>query len=302
MKKHGPAGGRSHPLNVQLVLPAEFLDDPEIDLTYATLAELGFAGVELNIVDPWKTDFEAVDEFLSRYNLELFNFASGLTAKTFGISLAGDDESLRTVSVKRCDELLRLFDGRTSGIILGFAKGPAVSDVQGARERFKRSLHELAPTAVETGVALVVEATNRYESAVANTLDDTAMLIADLPATAARMLPDTFHLNIEETDPFCALERYMGKFDSIHISDNNRRYPGKGAIDFSRIFEHLDRIGFAGPVTIEGNVEEPLSDELRASSDYLSSCIRPSTNRQAEPKTTSSDQNMWAYKSHSRRS
>ncbi len=71
---------------------------------------------------------------------------------------------------------------------------------------------------------------------------------------------------------FEALKRHLPKYDSVHISDNNRRYPGKGAIDFSRIIAHLDRIGFIGPVTIEGNVVDTMSDELRDAAMYLASC------------------------------
>jgi sugar phosphate isomerase/epimerase len=75
----------------------------------------------------------------------------------------------------------------------------------------------------EVQVFLLMQATNRRESAVANSLDDTGDLlssIADYPYI--RILPDTFHMNIKARDQFNSLQKYRDRCDSIYISDNNR--------------------------------------------------------------------------------
>jgi sugar phosphate isomerase/epimerase len=130
---------------------------------------------------------------------------------------------------------------------------------------------ELVPDAAAHGVPLVVEATNRYQSTVANALDDTAALLpaADARGRWAQILPDTFHMNIEEADMAGALARHAGLFSSVHLSDNNRLFPGRGAIDFGRVIGTLRRIGWKGFLAMEGNVAEGLAADTRAAVEAL---------------------------------
>ena len=257
------------PLSVQTALPDRFEDSRETNKTFALLRELGFSGVELNIADPWHTNLGAMTDLLRGENLRLLNFASGLTAKTFGLSLSTDDEAQRIESADRCGELLALFSGITAGIIIGFFKGPPSPDAEQARRQFQRSLEYLSPLAEKTGVALVVEATNRYESTVANSLDDTWSFINEFPGSAVKMLPDTFHMNIEESDMLGAFTAHLGHYSSIHLSDNNRYFPGFGALDFEALFSHFADIGFTGDVAIEGNVKGDFAKEIKKSSEAL---------------------------------
>ena len=229
------------------------------------------SGVELNIADPFSLDWTGLFAYLAEHGLALFRFASGLTAKTRGLSLSSADEETRLRSVAACRQVARALGGTGIGIIIGFLKGPTSADRDGARRRFAESLADLVPDAAAYGVPLVVEATNRYESSVANALDDAAAL---LPATDARgrwaqLLPDTFHMNIEEADPTGALERHAALYSSVHLSDNNRLFPGRGAIDFARIIGTLRRIGWKGFLAIEGNVTGGLAADARAAVDAL---------------------------------
>jgi len=127
------------------------------------------------------------------------------------------------------------------------------------------------PDATAHGVKLVLEATNRYESSVANALDDTAALLpaGDARGRWAEILPDTFHMNIEESDMTGALVRHAALFSSVHLSDNNRLYPGRGAIDFGKVIGTLRRIGWKGFLAIEGNLVESLAVDTRAAVEAL---------------------------------
>ena len=265
---------RRYPLHLQMVLPADYRERQETGDILSTLADRGFEGVELNIEDPWRTNLPDVVSYLAEYRLRLLNFASGLTAKALGLSLSTADETLRADSVERCVSLVELLKGTGAGIIIGFLKGPADPDPPRARERFRISLEELAQPASESRVPLVVEATNRYESSVANSLEDTKAVIEGLPEEVMRILPDTFHMNIEEADMYGALKRHLPSYNSVHLSDNNRFYPGFGAMDFGRILSHLESIGFNGDLAIEGNVVHNLVDDLAASAKYLQPLLK----------------------------
>jgi D-psicose/D-tagatose/L-ribulose 3-epimerase len=265
-----------YPLAVQFALPERWRDDRALAQTLDGLRAAGLSGVELNIADPFSLDWPALFAYLKEHGLALFRFASGLTAKSRGLSLSAADEETRLHSVAACRQVVRALGGTGIGIIIGFLKGPVATDRDGARRRFAGSLAELVPDAAAHGVPLVVEATNRYESSVANALDDTAALLPDGDARGrwAQILPDTFHMNIEEADMAGALARHAGRFSSVHLSDNNRLFPGRGAIDFGRVIGTLRRIGWKGFLAMEGNVAEDLAADTRASVEALAPHLR----------------------------
>jgi D-psicose/D-tagatose/L-ribulose 3-epimerase len=265
-----------YPLAIQLTLPQGFREDAELITTLRILQDAGFTGVELNIEDPESVPPQAVMSFLGEFDLKMTMFASGATARAERLSLSASDKAVRGHSVARCIELVDYASHFRAGIILGLMKGDAREEKGNASHRLVESLSDIAPEAQRKGVAVLVEATNRYEASVANSLDDAAAIVGAVPdAAALRILPDTFHMNIEERDQFDALTRHRFLYDSLHVSDNNRRFPGLGGIDFGRLVRHLDRMGFTGSLAIEGNAGEPLTEDLQKTIAYLSRVLSP---------------------------
>ena len=145
-----------------------------------------------------------------------------------------------------------------AGLIVGFLKGGVKCRTCAARHCFLDSLGEIEPHVRAREVPLLIEATNRYELAVANTLADTAGLIRGFDNPYLRILPDTFHMNIEERSFFGSLIAHRGLYDSVHISDNNRLFPGLGGLDFRSILRFLKDFGFRG----RGGHRRPCAGEL----------------------------------------
>ena len=65
------------------------------------------------------------------------------------------------------------------------------------------------------------------------------------------------------------LVKHMSLYDSLHISDNNRLFPGLGAIDFFALLRFLREAGYTGGIAIEGNLRGNFEDDLRASMSVL---------------------------------
>lgn len=272
-------------MSVQTVLPPDFATSEAFRRTAEGLRDLGLWGVELNVADlndPRTASVEALRDYLGELGLELSMFASGLTAKRLGVSLSTTDAGARAEALRAARAMVdwvaagrgQRDEARRAGIIIGFLKGGIATDPEAARVSLLDSLRELAPYAAERMVPLIIEATNRYETSVVNTLADGVRLIDELgldPAAAAsvEILPDTFHMNIEEGNLREALAGAFGHYSSFHLSDNNRLFPGFGAIDFPRILGILRELGYAGRFAIEGNVEKDLLSDLRQSLDYL---------------------------------
>jgi len=98
-------------------------------------------------------------------------------------------------------------------------------------------------------------------------------ILRELDNPFVRLLPDTFHMNIEETDGPAALKTCAGLYDSVHVSDNNRYFPGFGAFRFAEIITTLKDIGFEGTLGIEGNIKSSFSEDVRASAAFLAPLI-----------------------------
>jgi len=251
-------------LTVQTTLPTDYEGDGAFRGRLEMLAGLGFWGLELNVADPAVADFERISRFLGDHGLAFSMFASGLTAKTFGLSLSHEDDPARATSVEKAKRMVDFVAPNPEcGIIIGFLKGPVVEDIGAAASRFRRSLDELVPYAAEHGVMLIVEATNRYEAALANSLADTAALVDGYPRETVKILPDTFHMNIEEPNMIAALERHRDRYVSVHYSDNNRFFPGLGGIDFAAVTSYLDAVRFEGRIGMEAQIRESFEADIR---------------------------------------
>lgn len=102
-----------------------------------------------------------------------------------------------------------------------------------------------------SGVTIALEAINRFESYFANTMDDLCSYTRSLNHPAIRTMYDTFHANIEETDPVGAFKRNAEQVVHIHISENDRGVPGRGHIPWSETFKAIKASGYDRWLTIE---------------------------------------------------
>ena len=197
-------------LAIQTRLPEDYLKDAEFRRNLETLRRLGFDGVELNIQDPERVEPARLKAFLAEFGLVLSMFASGLTAKTFQLSLAASDEARRRETIGRTARFLEFAHEFGAGVIAGFLKGAPQENGPGARERLAASVLELAPVADRLKTPLLIEAVNRYESPVGHSLADTWDIARRAGSPFVQILPDTFHMNIEEVNMRQAIARSTG--------------------------------------------------------------------------------------------
>ena len=109
------------------------------------------------------------------------------------------------------------------------------------------SVAAMAKTAViarDSGIDLVMEVVNRFETNLLNTAAQGLKYLDDVGADNVRLHLDTFHMNIEEASPAAAIRMAGDKLAYFHFNENYRGYLGTGTIDFPSIFDALVEIGF----------------------------------------------------------
>ena len=274
---HGESGGsrkRGLPwkLAYQTVLPDDYREDINISHTLSALARAGLWGLEVNVSDPDLFSYADVAAFLGEHGLAFSMFATGLSAKTAGYSLSSLDETERKRAVAACARYLRWVEDEDVGAIIGFMKGMDKSEPERARAAFRESVMELAPEAEAAKTPLIIEATNRYETLIANTLSDALSLVEGTDPRWVKVLPDTFHMNIEEADMGSALESAIPRLMNIHLSENNRTLPGRGGFEFPSFLRMLDELGYAGRLAMEGNLVGDEAEDVPRAAGFVYEC------------------------------
>jgi sugar phosphate isomerase/epimerase len=121
----------------------------------------------------------------------------------------------------------------------------------GERGAFIAFYRELLALVEGTAARVLLEPLNRYESRYLNLVADNASIVDEVAHPNAGLLPDTFHMSIEEGDPARALRSAGDRIVHVHLGDSNRLLPGRGLLDWQSIFGALNAVGYRGYVNLE---------------------------------------------------
>jgi len=113
------------------------------------------------------------------------------------------------------------------------------------------SLKKAGAYAAARGVVLAVEALNRFETYLVNTLEAAKSLVEQVDMPSVRLMADVFHMNIEERSLTEALRSVAPHLAHVHIADNTREAAGLGTIDFRAVMATLRDIGYRGAIAME---------------------------------------------------
>jgi len=112
-------------------------------------------------------------------------------------------------------------------------------------------LRGAAERAQAAGVQLAIEALNRFECYLVNTMGDLRALVRRVDHPGLGVHYDTHHMHIEERNAGAAIELVQDELRHVHISENDRGVPGTGQVHWSDTFAALHRVGYDGWLTIE---------------------------------------------------
>lgn len=129
-------------------------------------------------------------------------------------------------------------------------KPPTSEEVQVCGATLKRA----ARVAAGHGVALGIEAINRYETYLNNTAEQLADLLDRIGEDNVFAHLDTYHMNIEEKGFRRPIELLGDRLRYVHLSESDRGTPGTGNVDWDDVFSGLQAIGFRGRLAMESFV------------------------------------------------
>lgn len=172
--------------------------------------------------------------------------------------LTSEDKSVRDTGIaflrKIATAIGDMGGGNLGGIIYSYWPGtlpPGVTDKRPYWDHSIASMREAIKAAEDNNVIFNMEVVNRFEQFLLNTCAEAVSYVQEVDSPNAKVMLDTFHINIEEGFFFEAIHtagEYLGHF---HIGENNRMPPGYGHIPWGEVGAALRQIGYDGYVVME---------------------------------------------------
>lgn len=172
--------------------------------------------------------------------------------------IASEDRAVRARGIAYLQQMAaaigEIGGGMLSGIIYG--AWPATlpegaTDRRPYLERSIASMREAIKAAEDNHVIFNMEVVNRFEQFLLNTSAEALAYVEAVGSPNAKILLDTFHMNIEEDFIGDAIVLAGDKLGHVHVGENNRMPPGFGHIPWTEIGAALRKIGYGGAVVME---------------------------------------------------
>jgi sugar phosphate isomerase/epimerase len=232
------------------------------------LAKAGFDALEISpsVQSLSAADLRTLRSALRRNDLSFSGFTGIYPPEMI---LASKSSSVRRRSILYTRWLIELasdLEGRH--IVWGSGRSRNIPEDVSFRKGFGWLIHllkESGTMADEKGIKIAIEPQNRFESTIIHNIGEALSLSRLVNRDSVGVVYDTFHTSLEEasfTKPILAAGK---RLSAVHVSDCNRKIPGKGHINFAPIFESLKRIHYDGYISLEAILQrDPRCDLLSA--------------------------------------
>ncbi len=212
----------------------------------------GFDGVEIPIFEGDTNHYSRLGDLLDTIGLErtavaamgdpAMNLIGDSVARTAGVA------HLRHVTDCAAALGAVTLSGPLHSTLGQFSGNSPIAEELARSIASQRAIGDHAAT---RGVTIGLEALNRFECYLVNTMAALSAHIDAIGHPNIRAMYDTFHCNIEEQDPIAAFTLHHRNIVHVHISENDRGVPGRGNIPWAETFRAIRASGYDDWLTIE---------------------------------------------------
>ena len=233
-------------------LPSAFVVWRGFEHAIQKAAAFGYDGIELALKHPGEINPRHLQALLDQYNMEVSCISTGQVFADTGLMFTDPDPERRSQVQEIFKGMIDLAADYSQLVNIGRVRGKIGDDGKKAAEkRFIETATEVCRYARQKGVTLILEPVNRYEINFINSVEEGVDLLNKMNKTNLKLMPDVFHMNIEDRTIGGELAKYIEHIAYIHIADSNRLAPGQGHTDFQDIFFNLKQVKYRGWMSIE---------------------------------------------------
>lgn len=233
-------------------LPSAFVVFRGFEKYIPVAASMGYNGVELALKSASEINPGRLDQLLVNTGIEVSCISTGQVFADTGLMFTDADPLRRAKLVAIFKEMIDLASGYGQLVNIGRVRGSITpGDGGDSQKRFVEMAQELCAYAATRKVTLILEPVNRYEINFINSLEEGVELLKQIDEPNFKLMPDVFHMNIEDETIGGELKKYIDHVAYIHMADSNRLAPGQGHTDFGSIFSALKEVNYSGWCSVE---------------------------------------------------
>lgn len=224
----------------------------------ARISKIGYDGIEL-VGEPDEYDVKKVKSLCRDFGVRVASICGMHPGPNKGDLRAlchpALPERKKAIDyVNRCVDMAAALNARSVLVVPSLVGEPAY--FVSRKEDLKRATESLALAGKYAGkmkIMLTIEPINRYEVGLVNSLDEAISLAKEIGNPYVRIMGDTFHMQMEESDGIPNAIRRAGGcwFNHLHCADNTRQAPGKGTMNWKEIIRALYDIDYQGVMSLE---------------------------------------------------
>jgi D-psicose/D-tagatose/L-ribulose 3-epimerase len=216
------------------------------------LKKIGYDGVECFIGAPDENAYKRFGSHAKEIGLE----TTAVTVVSDSENPVSPSEAIRLKAIDRIKWVIDRAHDMNATILCGpfhsahsvFSRQPPQTQEYGWAGEV---LHAAGDYAAQAGITLALEALNRFECYLCNTMEQLTVLVNAAAHPNVKAMYDTHHANIEEKNNRFAIHTIAPVLAHFHISENDRGTPGDGHVLWDETFGALAEINYSGWLTIE---------------------------------------------------
>ncbi len=234
-------------------MPDAFVVWRGIENSIRKAADFGYDGIELALKTAGQADVPAIQKLCDETGMSVPCISTGQVFAGLGLYFTHPEKDKREEVKKVFKDIIDVASEFGAMVNIGRSRGfvEKGEDLRDAEKRFIETARDIASYAQEKDIKLILEPVNRYEINFIDSVPQGAELMKKVNVPNMGLMPDLFHMNIEDITLGGELEQYKEHVSYIHFADSNRLAPGQGHTDFDKVLESLKNMEYNGWISIE---------------------------------------------------
>jgi D-psicose/D-tagatose/L-ribulose 3-epimerase len=233
----------------------------------AEMESIGFDYIELSLSDVMKLDTTGFSSLKQRLEDSSVKCEACHNFIPSNIRLTGPDADL-TAACEYVRKAFRRAAQLGAKVVVFGSSGarniPPGYPYSSARNQIVELLGRIGDQGEQHDLTVAVEALNRRESNIINTIGEALSFSRELNHPRIKLVFDYYHMLVENEDSKIILEAGE-QIRHVHISEPERRgFPVEDTQSYNEHFQRLKDIGYQGRVSIEAYTEDFETDAARS--------------------------------------
>lgn len=220
----------------------------EFEADLACMKSAGYDAVELQIAEPAIFDEDRIHQSLDCIGYTMCTFQTGSTYASRGNCLCVPDEAVRRRTIDLLKSFVDLASRWNAIIVFGSLQGRLSDEPnrQKGEMRIRKAIQEVGEYAASKSAIIAFEPVNHLEVGFHNTIAEVKQLATELNIPSVKIMVDTFHMNIEESDMLAPLAEIQNLLVHVHLSETNRDAIGTGHWPTVNFLAQLAKLKYDG--------------------------------------------------------